>query len=74
MDAGVRQLLNLKAQYKKLTGTDFPTPGGKTPSKKESTTPAKKQPEAAVSCCSGFAYSVLCHKVRLICDMCDVFL
>lgn len=53
MDAGVKQLLDLKAQYKKLTGTDFPTPGGKTPSKKEGTAPAKKQPEAAVSCCSG---------------------
>lgn len=48
VDAGVKQLLDLKAQYKKLTGTDFPTPGGKTSSKKEGTTPAKKQPEAAV--------------------------
>lgn len=65
MDAGVKQLLDLKAQYKKLTGTDFPTPGGKTPSKKEGTTPAKKQPEAAVSCCNGFAYFVLCHKGKI---------
>jgi bifunctional glutamyl/prolyl-tRNA synthetase len=45
VDAGVKQLLDLKAQYRKLTGTDFPTQGGKTPSKKEGTTPAKKQPE-----------------------------
>lgn len=74
MDAGVKQLLDLKAQYKKLTGTDFPTPGGKTPSKKEGTTTAKKQREAIVSCCSGFAYSVLCPKERLVCDMHDVFL
>jgi len=65
VDAGVKQLLDLKAQYKKLTGTDFPTPGGKTPSKKEGTAPAKKQPEAAVSCCNGFAYFFLCHKGKI---------
>lgn len=70
MDAGVKQLLDLKAQYKKLTGTDFPTPGGKTLSKKEGTTPAKKQPEVAVSCCSGFAYFVLCQKGKI--NVCSV--
>jgi hypothetical protein len=50
VDAGVKHLLELKAQYKKLTGTDFPTSGGRTAGKKEKVTPAKKQPEAIVSC------------------------
>lgn len=27
MDAAVKSLLNLKAEYKTLTGTDFPTAG-----------------------------------------------
>jgi hypothetical protein len=50
VDAGVKQLLELKAQYKKLTGTDFPTPSGRTPNKKEKAVVAKKQPETPVSC------------------------
>ncbi|XP_069699060.1 bifunctional glutamate/proline--tRNA ligase [Periplaneta americana] len=45
VDAGVKKLLDLKVQYKKLTGTDFPTPSGRTPSKKEKPAPAKIQPE-----------------------------
>lgn len=45
VDAEVKILLELKAQYKRLTGTDFPTAGAKTPSKKEKATPVKKQPE-----------------------------
>jgi hypothetical protein len=50
VDAGVKQLLELKAHYKRLTGTDFPTSGGRTSGKKEKATPTKKQPEAVVSC------------------------
>jgi hypothetical protein len=50
VDEGVKLLLQLKAQFKKLTGTDFPTAGGRTPSKKEKVTSAKKQPETVVSC------------------------
>ncbi|PNF14364.1 hypothetical protein B7P43_G03421 [Cryptotermes secundus] len=45
VDAEVKKLLELKTQYKKLTGTDFPTESSRTPNKKEKTAVAKKQAE-----------------------------
>lgn len=49
MDAEVKLLLELKAQYKKLAGTDFPTSSGRISGKGKVTAP-KKQPEPTVSC------------------------
>lgn len=72
MDAGVKQLLELKAQYKKLTGTDFPTPGGKTSGKKDGTTLAKKQPEVTVVIEMGLhiLFFVIKRDYCMICVMC----
>jgi hypothetical protein len=50
VDAEVKKLLELKTQYKKLTGTDFPTASGRTPNKKEKAAVGKKQAETPVSC------------------------
>jgi hypothetical protein len=50
VDAEIRKLLELKTQYKKLSGSDFPTPSGRTPNKKEKAAVAKKQAETPVSC------------------------
>lgn len=47
IDAAVKTLLDLKAEYKKVTGTDFPT-AGRAPSKPKSESqkakPEKKEP------------------------------
>jgi hypothetical protein len=57
VDAEIKKLLELKAQYKQLTGTDFPTASGKTPNKKEKAAVARKQAETPVSCRNDFEYS-----------------
>jgi hypothetical protein len=50
VDAEIKKLLELKAQYKKLTGTEFPTASSRTHNKKEKAAVAKKQAETPVSC------------------------
>jgi hypothetical protein len=50
VDAEIKKLLELKAQFKKLTGTEFPTASGRTANKKEKAAVTKKQAEAPVSC------------------------
>lgn len=48
IDAAVKKLLELKAEYKKLTGNDFPAPGrqakGTPTAKKENTPPTQQIP------------------------------
>jgi hypothetical protein len=57
VDVEVKKLLELKTQYKKVTGTDFPTASSRTPNKKEKAAVAKKQAETPVSCRNSFEYS-----------------
>jgi hypothetical protein len=49
VDAEIKKLLEFKAQFKKLTGTEFPTASSRTPSKKERAAVAKKQADTPVS-------------------------
>ncbi|XP_063220918.1 bifunctional glutamate/proline--tRNA ligase isoform X1 [Bacillus rossius redtenbacheri] len=44
VDGEVKKLLELKAEYKKVTGTDFPAGGGERPTSKGKAPPAKKAP------------------------------